>query len=96
MTAHGMLRGYDILFIDGRCVFRDTMEPTVETWEQRPCGKCGLHNTPEGHDACLGTLPGVKNACCGHGNVGAAFIQYSDDRYVQGQDALEQIEKLKR
>jgi len=23
--------------------------------------------TPEGHDACLGKLPGVGAACCGHG-----------------------------
>jgi hypothetical protein len=35
--------------------------------DSRPCPRCGQHPTPEGHDACLGTLPGVKAACCGHG-----------------------------
>ena len=35
---------------------------------ERPCKKCGERPTPEGHDACLGTLLGVKFACCGHGN----------------------------
>jgi hypothetical protein len=31
------------------------------------CPVCKLERTPEGHDPCLGTLPGVKFACCGHG-----------------------------
>lgn len=39
------------------------------------CGHCGKANTPEGHDACLGTLPGVVNACCGHGDPKAAYVQ---------------------
>lgn len=33
----------------------------------RPCPRCGRPPTPEGHDACLGTLPGIRSACCGHG-----------------------------
>jgi len=33
----------------------------------RECGFCGLGVTEQGHDACLGTLPHVDNACCGHG-----------------------------
>lgn len=39
------------------------------------CGHCGKPNTPEGHDACLGTLAGVANACCGHGDPKAAYVQ---------------------
>ena len=35
--------------------------------DSRPCVRCGRMPTPEGHDACLGTLPGVEHACCGHG-----------------------------
>ncbi len=31
------------------------------------CVRCSEPPTPEGHDACLGTLEGVKSACCGHG-----------------------------
>ncbi len=32
----------------------------------RICPKC--HRMPiDGMDACLGELPGVENACCGHG-----------------------------
>ena len=33
----------------------------------RPCPRCGRPPTPEGHDACLGTIPGCVSACCGHG-----------------------------
>lgn len=33
----------------------------------RNCALCGQGETPEGHDFCLGTLPKVTNACCGHG-----------------------------
>ncbi len=57
----------------GVWVYTDTQTPVSE-WPDRPCGHCGLANTPEGHDACLGTLPGVSNACCGHGGPGA-YVQ---------------------
>jgi len=41
------------------------------------CAICKLTPTPEGHDGCLGTLPGpIMNACCGHGRDSQAYIQY--------------------
>ncbi len=36
------------------------------------CIRCGEPPTSEGHDACLGYIPGIKSACCGHG-VEAAY-----------------------
>ena len=33
------------------------------------CRECGLKRDEDGHDPCLGTLPGVMNACCGHGKI---------------------------
>ncbi len=48
------------------------------------CGHCGRAETPEGHDGCLGTLPGIMNACCGHGDPDAAFVQYPDGSIVKG------------
>jgi len=60
----------------------------------RPCGECGLGITPEGHDGCLGTLPGVLNACCGHGDESDAYIQYSDKTCSSGQDALNELGAL--
>jgi hypothetical protein len=50
----------------------------------RPCPQCHELPTPEGHDACLGEIPGVKFACCGHGvedgyvswgNRGVAYVE---------------------
>ena len=35
--------------------------------EMRACASCGERPTAEGHDYCLGELPGVEAACCGHG-----------------------------
>ena len=32
-----------------------------------PCLVCGRLRPENGHDPCLGELPGVEYACCGHG-----------------------------
>lgn len=96
MTARGKLRGHEIEYTDGKWIFTDTREPTVETWRERPCGHCGKFPTPEGHDACLGILPGVMNACCGHGELDEAYVQYPDSRSVHGSEAVAAIEILKK
>ena len=65
------------------------------------CGHCGLCRTSEGHDGCIGTLEGVKNACCGHGEVTKAYVQFDHDDYenepnklwIGGQDAFDYIKK---
>ena len=46
-------------------IYVDTKEPVENN--PRPCKRCGNLSTQEGYDYCLGKLPGVKNACCGHG-----------------------------
>jgi hypothetical protein len=61
-------------FRDNIWVFSKTGLPVSED-KDIDCGHCGLANTPDGHDGCLGTIAGVMNACCGHGN-GGAYIQY--------------------
>ena len=51
--------------------------------EKHPCINCGKPTTNEGHDACIANLPGVKFACCGHGDpnvVGGGYIVFEDDR----------------
>jgi len=70
-------RGHEIYEdASGEWRYVDTDEPTVTYHKQRPCGHCNQHATPEGHDACLGTLPGVINACCGHGNPEESYIMF--------------------
>ena len=86
------LRAHKIELKDGEWVFSDTKEPTVKTWHKRPCGYCGLYNTPEGHDACLGTLPGVINACCGHGHD-PAYVQFENGVIIRGNLELKETIK---
>ncbi len=50
-------------------------EDGQNTNELRACPKCNRLPDENGHDACLGNLPGVKNACCGHG-VQDGYIQF--------------------
>lgn len=78
------LRGHKIELKNKEWVYSDTKESTVETWKNRPCGHCGKHNTKEGHDACLGTLPGVMNACCGHGSRNESYIQFENGTILRG------------
>lgn len=68
------------------------------------CVHCGLDCTPEGHDACLGTLPHpVMNACCGHGDPTKAYVQLDHENYrsdpnavrLDGVDAVAYIDNLK-
>jgi len=59
------------------------------------CGKCKKGPTPEGHDGCLGTLPGlIMNSCCGHGNDDQAYIQYWNGLRIAGQEAIQEIKNL--
>ncbi len=93
MSARSKWRGHVIVFEGGEYRFEDTDAPTAGS--DRPCGHCGDHCTEEGHDACLGTLPGVMNACCGHGEVPMAYVQMPDGAHFQGQPALDLIDKLR-
>ncbi len=64
------------------------------------CVKCKKGPTKEGHDGCLGTLPGsIMNACCGHGNNEIAYIQYWGDngeggKRIAGAEAIDEQERL--
>lgn len=61
------------------------------------CPECGLTRTKEGYDACLGKLPGLMNACCGHGKYGSGtYVQFLDRKSIGGDDAKKIIEILKR
>ena len=88
-------RGYEIHLEDGEWLFSDTNEPTITTHQLRPCGFCKMMNTPEGHDGCLGELPGVMNACCGHGELNAAYIQFEGGRIIRGSLARWSVVGLK-
>jgi hypothetical protein len=84
-----MHRGHPIVCDDGE-VWHYLDGVTVSAEPDRPCAHCGLSNTPEGHDGCLGILRGgVTNACCGHGNDQEAYIQFVDGQRLAGTVALD-------
>lgn len=70
----GRVRGHDC-YLDPIGVLRycddDSVVPDPDV---RPCTSCGGFPTPDGYDSCLGFLPGVAAACCGHGNTEDAYI----------------------
>lgn len=45
------------------------------------CRVCKQRRTSQGHDPCLGHLPGVDFACCGHGREGYVSI---DGKVIRG------------
>lgn len=90
-------RGHKIEEITGIWFYVDTNEP-VYMDKDRPCGKCGISNTKEGHDACLGTIPSkgpghIMNACCGHGDTKTAYIQFNNGNTIRGEAVVKYINK---
>lgn len=97
MAASDYYYGYPTSYVDGELRFDDTGEPVTTTYKSRPCGHCGLMATPEGHDGCLGALPGVMNACCGHGgkSTNKPYVQFRDGTDLTGDEAIREIRRLK-
>jgi hypothetical protein len=75
-TARGHETGYDEE--SGEWVYLD--DYTLADYE-RPCAKCRLMPTENGHDACIANLPNVEYACCGHG-VEDGYIKLFDGTCV--------------
>ena len=83
-----ILRGHRMYFDGELWRYEDNREETSKFWLSRSCGKCGKFFTKEGHDHCLGRIPNVMNACCGHGEVAEAYVQFSDVSILSGNDAI--------
>jgi hypothetical protein len=50
----------------------------------RTCQMCGAEVGPDRPDACLGKLPGVIDACCGHGRKTRAYIVFKSGLIIRG------------
>lgn len=66
--------------------------------EHRLCPECGEDALADGIDPCLGKLPGVKAACCGHGRDPVfgehlGYILFEDGSRVDG--TTEEILKIR-
>jgi len=72
----GQHRGHMIFWDEETGDWRYLDDKSLADYE-RPCTQCNKMPTPEGHDACLGHIPGVLNACCGHG-AEPGYIQWEE------------------
>ena len=50
----------------------------------RRCTVCGAQVGADRPDACLGELPGVTEACCGHGVPRHAYITFESGLIIRG------------
>ena len=90
IVERGFFRGHPVWVLEGEDCERyaDDLTPTVDTdgeSVERPCIQCGLLATSDGADPCLGMLPGVWSACCGHG-IEEPYVMLLGHR---GQEALD-------
>lgn len=58
-----------------------------QKYRYRDCGACGQRVDKEKPDPCLGWLPGVNFACCGHGE-GNGYIAFSNFTTVRFKGGL--------
>jgi hypothetical protein len=91
MVACSYFRGHPVVCLAGEACERyaDDLTPTVDAAGasvERPCVQCGRLAAPDGPDPCLGLLPGVRAACCGHG-VEEPYVWLHGT--IRGQQALD-------
>lgn len=54
----------------------------------KPCPKCGMLPTKEGHDDCIKNLPGIIYACCGHG-IEEGYLYFENGIVIRGKFKIE-------
>lgn len=81
--------GHKIVFNaeTGKWQYEDTGEEIENNY--RSCVRCGRDNI-NGDDACLGHLPSVKFACCGHG-VNDGYIWFENGVHISGQFRIDRF-----
>jgi hypothetical protein len=86
-------RGHKLTVVDNVSFYSDNEKVSDNPF--RECGHCRKENRRDGHDSCLGELPGLMNACCGHGD-NEPSIQFYDRSIITGKDAKKIIDVLKK
>ena len=87
MTALSAIRGHEVKRVGNEWRYTDTGERAGFGYSVRPCKRCGrdFEGSNVGDaDPCLGELPGVDNACCGHGDPSMSYIRFTNGVVVKG------------
>ena len=50
----------------------------------KKCGECFEGSNVGQADPCLGELPGVDNACCGHGDTSQSYVRFTTGVVLKG------------
>ena len=85
MTQIGYFRGHELVWVEDKWKYADDLSDLPSNGGKiRPCKKCGeLFTLGEGEvDPCIGVLPDVDNACCGHGIDSQAYIRFNDGTVI--------------
>lgn len=96
MSDRNHHRGHLMYFDLASDAWKYADDDTLVRGQERPCGHCEESTTPKGHDPCISDLPGVMNACCGHGRPQEAYVQFSNWKCIRGQHALDIANEMKR
>jgi hypothetical protein len=91
IAQYGYYRGHPVVCLEGEACERyaDDLTSTVDAQGvsvERPCVHCGALAAPDGPDPCLGLLPDVRAACCGHGVEEPYVVVHWT---IRGQQALD-------
>lgn len=78
MTSYSFDRGYKTYYNEEKKEWLYCDDDTSAKVE-RQCKNCGHMPLETGEDWCLGNIPNVKNACCGHGVI-EGYFQLEDGR----------------
>ena len=84
MTARGIIRGHDAYYdaTASQWCYTGTNQPVDRTTVNCPqCDAACGNNAP---DPCIGTIPGVTSACCGHGRHDGYIIWAATSRTDRG------------
>lgn len=85
IAARNSLRGHPLIWLEDRWVYEDDHADLPSRGGKiPPCKKCG-ELFPQGElDPCLGTLPGVQSACCGHGLRSGSYVHFTTGVVLEG------------
>lgn len=95
MNIKSIYRGHEVACIGGQWFYTSNMQ-SIQSDLNRECSECKCSPGDEGHDQCLGKLVGLMAACCGHGEVEKAYVQFLDGINIYGVDAKTIQEILKK
>jgi len=87
-------RGHNIYESNDIWYYLDTRQKVYDN-PHRICGRCMKSNIDNEHDSCIINLSNVLNACCGHGDINDAYVQFKDYKCIKGQEAIDYFERIK-